>query len=154
MAIFTRKDIVTVARSWIGTPYRHMQRIKGAGTDCIGLVVGVHNELYPNEPVTDAVIPNYTPWWAEETGIELLASSIGEHDHGIAIKPADALPGDVFVMRMKERGIAKHCGFYSYDGNIIHSYSGHSVLETHLPDSWRRRIKYAFRFSGVVDVEG
>ena len=37
--------VVTVARSWIGTPFHHLARVRGAGVDCIGLVIGVAREL-------------------------------------------------------------------------------------------------------------
>ena len=34
-------QIVSEAREWIGTPYHHHQRVKGAGVDCVGLIIGV-----------------------------------------------------------------------------------------------------------------
>lgn len=148
MDTFTRDQVIQVARSWIGTPYKHMYRVKGAGCDCIGLIVGVHNELYTTQIES---LPIYTPWWAEETGQDLIAESMRNHNHGVEIGLGDANVGDVFIMRMKDRGPAKHCGFFSYNNRIIHSYSGHNVIETDLPDSWRRRIKYVFRFSGITD---
>src|SRR3569833_631271 len=37
----TRTAIVTEARSWIGTRYRHQGSMKGVGCDCLGLVRGV-----------------------------------------------------------------------------------------------------------------
>lgn len=37
-------NIVAAARSWIGTPYRHHAKVKGAGADCIQLVLAAHEE--------------------------------------------------------------------------------------------------------------
>ena len=37
--------IVTQARTWIGTPFHHQARLKGKGCDCLGLIVGVVDEL-------------------------------------------------------------------------------------------------------------
>lgn len=37
----TREQIVTEAREWLGTPWRHQRRSKGVAADCAGLVVGV-----------------------------------------------------------------------------------------------------------------
>lgn len=34
-------EVVSVARSWIGTRYLHQHRHKGHGVDCVGLIIGV-----------------------------------------------------------------------------------------------------------------
>jgi cell wall-associated NlpC family hydrolase len=41
----TRDDIVRQARTWIGTPFHHQARLKSKGCDCLGLIVGVVDEL-------------------------------------------------------------------------------------------------------------
>lgn len=38
-------EIVAEARTWVGTPYRHQGRVKGARVDCVGLILGVGKEL-------------------------------------------------------------------------------------------------------------
>lgn len=40
-----RRDIVLQAQTWIGTPYRHQQSVKGSGVDCVGLILGVGSAL-------------------------------------------------------------------------------------------------------------
>ena len=42
--------IVEIAHGWIGTPYRHQESCKGAGTDCLGLVRGVWRDYIGPEP--------------------------------------------------------------------------------------------------------
>jgi len=37
----TREEIVTEAREWLGTPWRHQGQKKGMWTDCAGLIIGV-----------------------------------------------------------------------------------------------------------------
>ena len=37
--------MVTQARTWLGTPFHHQARLKGKGCDCLGLIVGVVDEL-------------------------------------------------------------------------------------------------------------
>ena len=39
-----RAEVVRVARSFIGTPYHHMGRVKGAGVDCATLLAEVYYE--------------------------------------------------------------------------------------------------------------
>ena len=41
-----REAIVSEARRWIGTPYRHQASLIGVGADCLGLVRGVWRNLY------------------------------------------------------------------------------------------------------------
>jgi hypothetical protein len=38
-------EIVAVARSWHGTPWRHQGRLKGVAVGCGGLIIGVGREL-------------------------------------------------------------------------------------------------------------
>lgn len=37
----TREEVVTIAREWINTPWRHQASLKGVGVDCGGLIRGV-----------------------------------------------------------------------------------------------------------------
>ena len=81
MTMMTRNGIVAAARGWIGTPYRHQASVKGAGTDCLGLIRGVWRETMGEEPETP---PAYTPDWAETpggTGAETLAEAAGRMIH-------------------------------------------------------------------------
>ena len=75
MAPITRSRIVAIARGWLGTPYHHGASLKGAGTDCLGLVRGIWRELHGGEP--EPVEP-YSGDWAEATGREaMLAAARG-----------------------------------------------------------------------------
>src|SRR5215470_3685481 len=62
-------DIITLARGWIGTPYRHQASLKGVGCDCLGLLRGVWPELHGEEPED---VPPYSSDWSEATGAEAL----------------------------------------------------------------------------------
>ena len=148
----TRAAIVAEARSWIGTPYRHQASLKGAGCDCLGLIRGVYRAFCgpEKEPITP-----YSPYWAEETGQETLRDAARRHL--TEIDPAsyrDGVPldaGDVILIRMRDRGPAKHAAITSGPDSIIHAYERHAVAEDALPIAWRRRIAYAFRFPGIAD---
>ncbi len=46
--------VMEIARSWVGTKFHHQGRRKNVGVDCIGLIVGVAQELGLNvEDKTD-----------------------------------------------------------------------------------------------------
>ncbi|MFX9112545.1 hypothetical protein ABTN46_19735, partial [Acinetobacter baumannii] len=63
------RTIVDLARSWLGTPYRHQSSLRGVGCDCLGLVRGLWRELYGREPEP---VPPYRPDWAETGEVEAL----------------------------------------------------------------------------------
>ena len=58
----TPDEIVTAARTWLGTPYRHQAATLGAGCDCLGLLRGVWRTLYGTEPL---VLPPYRADWRD-----------------------------------------------------------------------------------------
>lgn len=148
----SRAAIVAEARSWIGTPYRHQASLKGAGADCLGLIRGVYRVFCGPEkqPITP-----YSPNWAEETGQETLRDAARRHLVEIDAAPfRDAEPlkeSDVILIRVRDRGPAKHAAIVSGADAIIHAYDRHAVAENALPAAWRRRIAYAFQFPGVTD---
>jgi NlpC/P60 family putative phage cell wall peptidase len=141
-----RAEIVRLARDWIGTPYLHQASVKGAGTDCLGLIRGVWRELFGAEPEP---VPPYTADWAEVDRSERLIAAAARHL--VPGDPAVLGAGDVVVMRMCDFGAAKHMGIVSGKAEamfLIHAYSGHGVLESPLTPAWRRRIVAAFSFPG------
>ncbi|ABS62541.1 putative phage cell wall peptidase, NlpC/P60 family [Parvibaculum lavamentivorans DS-1] len=143
----TREEIVAAARGWIGTPYRHQASVKGAGTDCLGLVRGVWREIFGTEPEAP---PAYTPDWAETpggAGGETMAEAAGRHMTAIACGDVEA--GDIMLFRMRAHGPAKHVAILSGGNRMIHAWSGRAVVETTLGRWWRARAAYAYRFPGL-----
>jgi len=137
-------EIVIAARGWLGTPYRHQCSVKGAGTDCLGLLRGVWRDVIGPEPED---VPNYSRDWSEPQGDEALWRAALRH---LTPKPVgDEAPGDVLLFRMRDRGVAKHLGIAGDIGarpTFIHAYSGHAVVESPLSQPWRRRIVARFAF--------
>ncbi len=134
--------VVELARSWIGTPYRHQAATKGAGADCLGLLRGIWRELYGTEP---EAVPAYTPDWSEPQGQERLWQAARRH----LIEQHDPAAGDVLLFRMRAGGVAKHLGIAGRIGphpTFIHAYTGHGVVESPLSAPWQRRIVARFRF--------
>ena len=95
--------VVAVARSWIGTPYRHQASRKGVGCDCLGLVRGVWRAVTGEEPER---APPYTRDWAEAASAETLAQAAARH---MIAMPLDEFgPGDVLLFRWRAGNPAKH----------------------------------------------
>lgn len=139
------KRVIDLARSWIGTPYRHQASLKGVGCDCLGLIRGVWRELSGKE--TEPV-PPYAPDWAEAGGIETLAHA--GRRHLIEVVPEQALPGDVLLFRWRPTLPAKHAGILATATTFIHAYDGTAVVESPLGPWWSRRIAFAFRFPDTL----
>lgn len=139
-----RPDIVLVARSWIGTPYLHQGRRRGVGCDCLGMVLGIWEELFGALPETP---PAYTADWSEAAGAERLWAAAERH---LVARPmAEPEQGDVILFRMRDRGVAKHLGVQTEtggDARFVHAYSGRAVVESRLTPPWSRRIVARFSF--------
>jgi NlpC/P60 family putative phage cell wall peptidase len=161
----TRTTVVSIARTWLGTPYHHQASMKGVGTDCLGLVRGVWRELYGSEPQT---IPAYTRDWAEAAGRETLLEAARRHL--IEVPASAAQPGDVLIFRWRRNTPAKHCAILSAAApplpacgeragvrgshsagaigaaTMIHALEGAPVSEVSLSPWWRRHLAGAFMF--------
>ncbi|WP_373353208.1 NlpC/P60 family protein [Pseudoroseicyclus sp. CXY001] len=135
-------EVVTRARAWIGTPYGHQASCRGAGADCLGLLLGLWREIHGELP---EAVPAYRPDWGEVRGEELLLQAALRH-----LRPATTpAPGDVLLFRMRAGSIAKHVGLAAETGaapTFIHSYQGHGVVESALTAPWARRIAARFAF--------
>lgn len=136
--------VVTIARTWLGTPYVHQASCKGAGCDCLGLLLGVWREIHGTLP---APVPAYTNDWSEVSGEERLLQAARAH---LVEKLRDeAALGDVVIFRMRASAVAKHVGVQSAIGPVprfIHAYSGRDVTESVLTRPWARRVAARFAF--------
>ena len=140
-----KKMVVTAARSWIGTKFHHQARVKGAGVDCIGLVIGVARELSLVPPDFD--VQGYAETPDGRTLMRLAAMHMTE------IARESMGPGDVVVTRFDQG--AQHFGVlgdYRHGGlSIIHGASDPGrVIETRLMFGPSMQFVAAFALLGVV----
>lgn len=143
-----RARITEAARGWIGTPYVHQCAVRGAGSDCLGLIRGVWREVYGEEP---EAAPAYSMDWSEPQGEERLWTAALRHLTPKAITAAEQ--GDVLLFRMRQGAVAKHLGILSEVGSasrFIHAYSRHGVVESSFGAPWRRRVVACFEFPKEV----
>jgi NlpC/P60 family putative phage cell wall peptidase len=133
--MITREEIVAQARTWVGTPWHHQGRLKHAGVDCIGLIVGVCNEL-------GLLVEDRTDYARFPDGRSL------EQELSRQLVPAGApLPGDVILFSISR--LPQHVGFSSPVG-LIHAHQGSkTVVETVLSERWKSRIVGVFTLPGV-----
>lgn len=140
----SRGDVVHAARRWIGTPYHHQASLRGFGADCLGLVRGVHRDIYGDEPERP---PAYSADWAETGGHETMLSAAQRHL--MAVEASAAAAGDVVIFRLRPGCVAKHAAILTARDSMVHAVEGSGVVEVPLGRWWRRRIAGAFSFPGI-----
>ena len=139
-------DVVTIARTWFGTPYHHQASLKGVGYDCLGLVRGIYAELYGHPTKTP---PAYTRDLAEATKTETLLNAADQHL--IAVNKDSYSVGDVVIFRLRTGAMAKHCAIVSGldPDRMIHAFESGPVCEVNMSSWWKRHIAAAYSFPRV-----
>jgi cell wall-associated NlpC family hydrolase len=88
-----RAAVVAAARTWLGTPYHHMGRVKGAGVDCLMLLA----EVYAAAGIVPHIsIPFYPPDWNLHRDAERYLEGVIHYAHEVAGPPE---PGDVALFK-------------------------------------------------------
>ncbi|HVB17254.1 MAG TPA: hydrolase [Stellaceae bacterium] len=88
-----RQAVVDEARAWLGTPFHHAGRVKGAGVDCLMLLA----EVYERAGVTLHVEPPfYVPDWHLHRDAERYMEGLLRYAPTIDGPP---LPGDIALFR-------------------------------------------------------
>lgn len=151
-----RAEIVAEARSWVDTRFLHLGRVKGAGVDCIGLVisvaraVGFHvvdTEWYPQRPIYGffemAVDSQTLP-------VTFDAELWRRDPHGYR---GELLPGDLMKFSYG-RDNQQHIGIVTEVQphiRFVHAYAiVGKVQETLFEKSWHPRFRGARRFKELA----
>jgi len=139
-------DIVTHARAWVGTPFHHQARLKGKGCDCLGLVVGVVDELELKDKNGVKLASYDEVTYSREPDGEYLTRKLTGLLLEIPITEARA--GDLGLFKVREN--PQHLAILSdYEGGLgmIHSFApSRRVVEHRLDDEWKLRLLKVFRW--------
>ncbi|KKB09044.1 NlpC/P60 family protein [Devosia chinhatensis] len=134
------QEVVSAARLWLGTPYRHRASTLGAGCDCLGLLRGVWRMLYGSEPVA---VPAYRADWRDpehDGALERAAATFLRAETG----PPTA--GQVVLFRLGGQARARHCGILLGPERFIHAQEHLGVVEANLTTGWAKRMSGRYRF--------
>lgn len=138
----TAENIVTEARTWLNTPFRHQGRLKGLGVDCAGFVALVAQ----NAGLTYVEIPSdYKP---QEDGTAMMRMLSEYLDF---IPTEDVQPGDILALcdeALRFPDVPRHLAFVTEVTEkttfIVHA-SRHGVREHRMDAAWNKRIHSAWR---------
>lgn len=132
--------VVSAARAWLGTPYRHQAATLGAGCDCLGLLRGVWLTLYGAEPMA---VPPYRADMRDPAHAGALGAAAA-----LLLVPAEGAlaAGQVVLFRLSGMAEAKHCGILVGPQRFIHAQERLGVVEANLTEAWARRVSGRFWF--------
>jgi len=136
----TPDAIVSAARPWLGTPYRHQASTLGAGCDCLGLLRGVWRALYGAEPVS---LPSYRADWRDLSHAGTLLAAAERY---LLPAPLQLAAGQVVLFRLGGLPLPKHCGIMVSPTTFIHAQERLGVIEANLTAGWGRRLAASFLF--------
>lgn len=144
------------AESWLGTPYRHLQRCKGRGADCT-LFIG---QVLLNTHILEELAYGYYPRdWHQHTQDEYVLEGAYRHiyEHmrpGVTVQlMPEGTPlqrGDWLSFSTTARGVSNHCGLVWPDADgtlsrMLHAINERGVSFTPLGNWWLRRMTHHFR---------
>lgn len=134
-----RQRVVDVARSWLGTPYHHRARIKGAGADCGMILIAIYAEA----GVIDDFDPGpYPRDWMMHRDEERYLGIVQRFAH-----PVDTpKPGDIAVFRYGR--CVSHGAVVVDWPTVVHAYVGQGVVL----DDAQRNPALAQRLAGFYSV--
>jgi cell wall-associated NlpC family hydrolase len=146
------EQIVTQARTWLGTKYHHQGRLKKSargpgGVDCIGLIIGLIDEMGIQDGNDHSLVAadefNYSMY--PERG--RLVDSISKHLRDVPLDQRRI--GDVLLFRTFRD--PQHVGllteYPSGGAGLIHcNSSAGQVVEQPLSDTWLRMLTHVYRF--------
>lgn len=121
-----REKIIQEAKTWLGTPYHHMGRVKGAGVDCATLLC----EVYEAAGLTDHIELDYYPHdWHLHRDEEKYLNNLLKYTHEVE-KPD---VGDIILYKFGR--CFSHGAIYLGNNEIIHSYLGIGVFISSIDDA-------------------
>jgi cell wall-associated NlpC family hydrolase len=124
-----RENIVAIARSMLGTPFKTDMALKGVGCDCAGLpeivLIAMGQEIPPrSHSLVDAL--------------------------NIALqKTENPNAGDVVLFKSTANDADFHCGILTDKNTIIHAHWSQGVVENTFGNWFKKRVVSFYSFKGV-----
>lgn len=137
-----RNKIVSLAETWEGTPFHHQGRLKNVGVDCLGLIVGVGDELGLNFSRYDETNYGRVPY------DDRLFTAFYRLP-----KTTVLLPGNIALFFVYGKLYPSHCGWVvdtRGEPGMIHAFGKvRTVVKTRLGRFWLPRLHSVYDITGL-----
>lgn len=140
-----RSEIVRMARSWVGTPYRHQGR-SARGMDCAGPLIRIAHEIGIGHKFDDELIYSRNP--------ETFSLKRKMDELLLWIEPAEIKPGDILLFRIDAypQHVSIAVDYYLGGLAMVHCYSRvGKVVEHRLAKIWLARLIQAYKIPGIEE---
>lgn len=115
-----RQQITAAARGWLGTPFHHEARVKGAGVDCLQLLIAVYGEV----GLLPSITAEHYPWdWHFHRSEERYLQGVAKY--ATQVPAPDA--GDIALFKFGR--CVSHAAIVLDWPRCVHAYFGHGVVE-------------------------
>lgn len=144
-----QEAVVTAARTWVGTPFRHQGRMKGSGVDCWNLVrcVGEETGYLHIAPQEFKSFEGYKRVPADGLLTKALDTFL---INSWSIDAINHLPGYVALIKRRLGEDPKHCAIIAKHKDrltLIHSAENYGGCQEHtLTQWWLARIVRLYRY--------
>lgn len=143
-----RQHIVDTARGWLDIRYRHQGRSKEKGVDCVGLIIGVGEEIG-----LQLIAPEF---YAESPSSNLVLRYADKQL--VSIPNKELAIGRVAILWGFDRNEAQHLaivGEHAGRLTMIHSFSKAGKVLEHSWDSfWMKRLVRVYEFPNTKPLDG
>lgn len=138
----TGSDIVSVAKTYVGTPFHHLGRVKNLGIDCVGIILGVAKEL----EIPLVIHPDFERYGRRTKNLSLL-EYMDEQFLILKKREVGSIAVSWWDQQTKE---PSHLGIVTSIG-MVHT-NGHLkiAIEEHWSPKWVTRIVAFYKYPGVI----
>jgi NlpC/P60 family putative phage cell wall peptidase len=142
----SRADVLAEARTWIGTPFHHGQRLKGVACDCIGMAWGV-GEATKALKVPRALARRYAGY-----GRTPKPADMRDALETCLVAVEDPQIADLAWIHWGDPAVPMHLailGEVRGRQTLIHALSGRGVVEHGFTGPWPPRVLGWFGYPGL-----
>jgi cell wall-associated NlpC family hydrolase len=122
----TREDVLIELQGWLGTPYHHAARVKGAGVDCLMLLLEVYGRAGVFARMGVDVKAIEIPRYSRDIMLHRNEETYLEGVRQYAVEAAGPAPGNIALWKFGR--IYSHAAIITDWPAIIHAYAPEKMV--------------------------
>ena len=108
-----QRQIIADARSYVGTPFHHQQRVPGVGMDCVAIPICIAEKRRLH-------YEDFRAYGREADGMKL-EELLAKCCKPVALDQIQA--GHILLFWIQRRNFFQHVGLYTGDGRMVHAHA-------------------------------